>query len=148
MVKKYIVSLTEDEKSFLDGFTSKGSAAASKIKRAQVLQLTDKNRKDGAWKDEDVSQALNVSIATVERTRKCFVEDGMEIAVFGKPSTIPRPTLLDGEKEAHLIALACSSPPEGHGKWSLRLLADKFVELQFVEAISHETVRQTLKKTS
>jgi transposase len=138
--KKYIVKLENDERDQLLDLTSKGTIGARKMKRAQILLKADEE-----WKDEDIIQALNTSRSTVERTRKRFVEGGLDKALNEDPRPGQR-TKLDGNAEAHLVALTCSDAPGGRDHWPLRLLADKLVELGVVESISHETVRQTMKK--
>jgi len=139
--KKYIVDLTSEERQELLELTRKGSQSVRKVRRARILLKADEG-----WKDREIMAALDTSSTTVERTRKRFVEGGLEKAL----NEDPRPgqqRKLDGRGEAHLIALACSEAPTGHSHWTLRLLADKLVELDVVDSISHETVRRTLKKT-
>ena len=145
MNKKYIVRLTEEEREQLTAMIGKGKAAAHKIKHANILLKADV---DGSgWKDELIAKAFSVTTRTVQNVRERFVEKGLEAALNRKKrETPPREKLLDGEKEARLIALACSAPPEGRKAWTLRLLADNVVELEIVDSISHETVRKTLKK--
>lgn len=138
--KKYIVRLESDERNHLLDMTSKGAIGARKMKRAQILLKADEG-----GKDEHIIKALNTSRSTVERTRKRFVEGGLDKALHEDPRPGQR-TKLDGTAEAHLVALACSDAPGGRDHWPLRLLADKLVELGVVETISHETVRQTMKK--
>ena len=145
--KKYRVQLTAEEREELKSLVSRGRAAARKQMRARVLLLCDENRKEGGRTDEQVAKALEISVSTVERVRQRCVEEGLERAVNRKEQANRRPKLLDGEKEAQLIAIACNDPPEGREHWTLRLLKDKIVELKVVESISRETVRQTLKKT-
>ena len=140
--KKYIVRLESDERNHLLAMTSKGAIGARKMKRAQILLKADEG-----WKDEVIIQALNTSRSTVERTRKRFVEGGLDKALNEDPRPGQR-VKLAGDTEAHLVALACSDAPGGRDHWPLRLLADKLVELGVVEAISHETVRRTMKKMS
>lgn len=108
----------------------------------------DTNQEGGSWTDKSISQALDVSISTIERVRQRLVERSLEQALGRKMQQRRKARLLDGEQEAQLVALACSEPPEGQAKWSLRLLAERMVSLAYVETLSHETVRQTLKKTS
>jgi transposase len=139
--KKYIVELEAEKRERLLEMTSKGQIGARKMKRAQILLKADEG-----WKDKDIIGALNTSRSTVERTRKRFVEGGLEKALNEDPRPGQR-TKLDGKGQAHLIAIACSEAPDGRDHWPLRLLADKLVELDIVESISHETVRQVLKKT-
>ena len=147
MNKKYIVRLTADEREQLKGLVSKGKAAAYKIKHANVLLKADA---DGpAWTDERIAEAFSVHGGTVANIRERLVEQGLEAALNRKKrEKPPRENKLDGAKEARLIALACSKPPLGRRRWTLHLLADKLVELRIVDSISHETVRQTLKKTN
>lgn len=147
MNKKYIVRLTSEEREELRGLIGKGKAAAYKIRAAHILL---KAEADGeGWKDEEIARAFCVHVGTVSSVRRRFVLEGLESALGRKKrQSPPRQRILDGEKEARLIALSCSEPPAGHGRWTLRLLADKLVELEVVESISHETVRQALKKTS
>ena len=142
MAKLYIVSLDEDERQHLTELTTKGQTKARRLKRAQILLLADQGKTDQHIKD-----ALAVSIPTIERIRKRFVLEGLEQALSEKPRKGKEP-ILDGKKEAHLVALACSDAPEGQGQWTMQLLADRLVELDIVETISRETVRRTLKKTT
>jgi len=140
--KKYIVKLEPDEREQLIELTGKGRVSARKMKRAQILLKADEG-----WKDEDMARALNTSRSTVERTRKRLVAGGIDKALNEDPRPGQRPKL-DNKAEAHLVALACSDAPGGRAHWPLRLLADKLVELGLVESISHEAVRQRLKKTT
>ena len=140
--KLYHVNLTPEERQELLEMTSKGRINARKMKRAQVLLKADEGQKD-----EDIMAAVGVSRPMVERTRKRLVEGGLNKAL----NEDPRPGAkrkLDGHAEAYLVALTCSEPPDDHDHWTLRLLADKLVELGMVDGISHEAVRQTLKKMS
>ncbi len=140
--KKYIVELSDEEKAELQDLTSTGKQSARKIKRAQILLKADKG-----WKDKAIIEALNASRTMVERTRKRYVEGGLDKAL----NEDPRPGAkrkLDGRGEAYLIALACSDAPDDSDHWTLRALADELVELRLVESISHEAVRQYLKKTN
>jgi transposase len=141
MAKKYIVTLTEDERAQLLTLTKRGKVSARRLTRAHLLLQAD-----AGLSDEAVAQALHIGTATVERIRKRFVEEGLEAALAERP----RPggqRKLDSKQEAFLIALACSTPPEGRTCWTMQLLAEKLVELQVIGAISDETVRRTLKKT-
>ena len=138
--KKYIVKLTEEERESLLCLTSKGKIGARVMKRAQILLKADEG-----LKDEQIVNALNTSRPTVERIRKRFVQGNLEKALYDDPRPGSK-TKLDGRAEAELVALVCSDAPDGHEKWSLRMLADRLVELDIVERISHETVRQYLKK--
>ena len=138
--KKYVVKLTADERQYLLALTSKGTLGARQMKRAQILLKADEGLKDA-----EITAALNTSRPTVERIRKRFVEGNIEKALKDDPRPGGK-IKLDGRAEAHLVALVCSDAPDGHERWTLRLLADKLVELGVVDEISHETVRQRLKK--
>ena len=123
--------------------------AAKKRTHAQVLLLADCGRHGPGWKDESIAQACQVTVRTVENIRKRLVLEGLESALNRKPQVrLSRQKILDGEKEAKVIAVCCGAKPAGHARWTLRLLAERIVELDIVESISHETVRQCLKKTS
>jgi hypothetical protein len=146
MNKKYIVRLTDDERQELIHLTKTGKAAAYKIKHAHILLQVDADGPN--WSDDHVAKALRCHGNTVRNVRQRFVEQGLVAALVRKKQVAPsRQRLLDGATEAHLIALRCSQPPAGQAKWTLKLLAAKLVELEVVETISYETVRQTLKKT-
>jgi transposase len=143
-MKQYLVTLTEDERNQLEALVSKGKAAARARTRARVPLKADR---PAGWTDARVAEAFGVGVRTVERVRRRFVEEGLEAAL--RPEAAPRlPRKVDGEVEAHLVALACSDPAAGRRRWTLRLLADKPVELDLVASISHERVRQALKKAS
>ena len=146
--KKYIVTLTDEERTVLEELVKKGKNPAYKVNHARILLLADTNRSGGGWKDQDISEALKISVATIERVRQRLVEQGLEGALNRQEQQNRRKRLLDGEKEAHLIALTCSSPPDGQGRWTMKMLAERMVQLGHVESISDETVRQTLKKTN
>lgn len=146
--KKYIVALSSEERQALESLTTTGKTSAYKLNHARILLKADLNQEGGDWRDQDISDALDISVSTIERVRQRFVEQGLEAALSRRTPSRTKPRLLDGEQEAHLIALACAKTPDGQGKWSVRLLADQLVELGYVESISHETVRQTLKKTN
>jgi transposase len=141
MAKKYIVTLSTEEREALQKLIASGIARARKLTHARILLKADEG-----WEDQAINEALDVSIPTIERVRQTFVEEGLEAALNRRPPTREYKHKLDGEKEAHLIALSCSAPPEGHQRWTLRLLADKMVGLEYVESVSHETVRQVLSK--
>jgi len=147
MVKKYIVSLSEVERQSLEQLVTTGKRAAYTINHARILLKADSNQANGSWRDQDIKDAFDISIRTIERVRQRFVEDGLEVALKCSPGA-GRKRKLDGETEAHLLALRCGDPPEGKGRWTLRLLADQMVELGYVEDLSHESVRQVLKKTN
>jgi transposase len=146
MRKNYIVRLSEEERQTLTALVSTGKAAAYRIKHANILLTVDA---DGpAWTDGQAAQAFSCHRNTVSNLRQRFVEQGLEAALKRKQRHHPpRTRVCDGEAEAKLIALRCGAPPNGYGRWTLRLLADQAVELEIVPAISHETVRQVLKKT-
>jgi transposase len=146
--KKYIVALSPEEREALESLTRTGKTSAYKLNHARILLKADVNQECGGWRDCDIRDALDISVSTIERVRQRCVEESLEAALSRQTPSRTKPRLLDGEQEAHLIALACAETPEGHGKWSVRLLADQLVELGYVESISHETVRQTLKKTN
>ena len=148
MNKKYRVTLTEDERTLLHELISSGTAAARTLTHARILLKADQSSGGPAWSDERISEALDVSLPTIARVRERFVEESLEAALFRRRASVQRQRRLDGTEEAHLIALTCSAPPTGYERWSLRLLADKMVELEYVDAVSHETIRQVLKKTS
>ena len=141
MRKLHVVRLTSEERSRLKEMTQKGTMQVRSLKRAQALLLSDEGMKD-RW----IAERLGIVVETVERTRKRFVEAGLDAALTEKPRPGAKP-LLDAKGEAHLVALVCSDPPEGHRKWTMQLLADRMVELKYVESISDETVRRRLKKT-
>ena len=138
--KKYVVRLTAEERSELRSLTTKGKSSARRIKRALVLLAVD----DGD-KDAEAAERLRVSLRSVERLRQRFVEEGLTVALNDRPRPGKAP-LLDGHQTAHLVALTCSTPPPGRTQWTMKLLADKLVELKVVESISDETVRRVLKK--
>ena len=148
-MKKYRVTLTAEEREQLEQMLSRGKADVRKLKHGQILLKVDQAEGGPAWSDEQIADALEVGVATVQRVRQRFVEEGFEAAIRPyRVGTRIYDRKLDGDQEAHLIALACSSPPNGQGRWTLRLLAQRMVELQYIDSVSHETVRQTLKKTS
>lgn len=146
--KKYLVELAEDERRELNELIRKGKAAARKIQHAQVLLKADQASDAPAWKDQQIAEAFSVSPRTVERVRRRFVEQGLEAAITHRRPKRTKPRKLDGEAEARLIVMACSQAPDGRKRWTLKLLADKLVELDIVDHIVPETVRKTLKKTS
>lgn len=146
MQKKYIVRLTESERTALEQLISRGTAAARKLAHARILLHADQTAEHPGWGDTAIAEALAVSRATVERVRQRFVEEGLEVALCPRPTTAAHLTKLDGRGEARLIAEVCSPPPAGRDRWTLRLLAERLVELSIIESISYETVRQTLKR--
>jgi transposase len=144
---KYVVRLTEEERDELQGIVGRGKVAAAKRMRAQVLLKADAGLEGSGPTDEQVAEALDVSKVTVHRVRKAYVEEGLRAAIERRPNAGHRPPKLDGTAEARLVALACSPAPSGRARWTLRLLADKLVELEVVDSIGKDCVRQTLKKT-
>jgi len=145
---KYKVTLTDEERTELEGLISAGRAAARKLCRARILLKADAGPGGPAWDDGRIGEALQVGRATVERVRKQFVEHGMDVALERKKPEREYERRLDGQGEARLIALACSQAPEGRERWTLQLLADRMVALSYVPALSRDTVRRALKKTS
>jgi transposase len=146
--KKYLVALRNEQRVELEELTKKGTICASKMNHVRILLLADINNQKGGWTDANISEALNISVATIERVRQRFVESGMQSALQRREPKNRRHKIIDGEKEAHLIALACSETPMGKAKWTLQMLAEQMVELKYVEQVSKETIRQTLKKTN
>lgn len=148
-MKRYVVELTKEEQEDLMRLVSKGKAAARKITHARVLLQANESKNGPAWTDNQISNAFGIHTNTIHDIRRRFVEDGLEAALVRKKQDQPsRKRIVDGEVEARLIALRCGQPPQGKGSWNLRLLADRLVELEIVPGISHETVRQALKKMS
>jgi transposase len=147
MVKKYIVRLSEEERQTLEQIVTTGKRAAYTINHARILLKADDNQLNGSWRDQDIQAALDMSLRTIERVRQRFVEEGLDAALKCRPGGGRKPKL-DGEVEAHLVALRCSEAPNGKGRWTLRLLAGQMVELGYIEQLSHESVRQVLKKTN
>jgi transposase len=147
-MKKYKVTLTAEERVQLSDLIAAGKAAALKLAHARILLKADAADGGPAWPDARIAEALEVSVATIERVRRRFVEQGLDAALGRKQQDRPsRERTLDGRAEARLIALACSAPPEGRTAWTMQLLADKLVELKVVGAICDETVRRALEKT-
>jgi|SRR5262245_21029976 len=147
MPKKYVLKLTADERGELEGVVQRGKAAAWKVQRAQALLKCDQGAAGPGWTDERIAEAFGCTTRSLESWRKQAVERGPLSLLERKPR--PAAALkLDGAKEARLVKLACSRPPQGRGRWTLRLLADRLVELDVVGSISHETVRRAMKKTS
>ena len=148
MSKKYIVTLTEEERESLQAMLSRGKAAARKLMHARILLKADSGDGGPGWMDEAIAKTLDVGTATIHQVRQRFVEEGLEAAlVRRKPRRVYQRTL-DGEGEAHLIALTCQAPPEGKARWTMRLLADRMVALEYVESLSKDTVQRALKKTN
>ena len=146
---KYVVELTSEERKELSKLVSKGKTAARKITHARVLLQADESKGGPAWTDKQISKAFGIHINTIHGIRQRFVEQSLKAALERKKQDrTSHKCIVDGKVEAHLIALRCGPPPEGTKQWNLRLLADKLVELEIVPSISHETVRQALKKTN
>ena len=147
MPKIHHVRLTSSERAELEAILKRGKTAAHRQRHARILLKADESQKGGALKDREVAESVDVSVPTVERVRRIFVEHGLERALERKNPDRHYHRKLDANGEAQLIALACEAPPEGRQRWTLKLLADKLVELEVVESIGVETVRSTLKKT-
>lgn len=147
--KKYIVELSSDERANLTAMVSKGKCSAKANLKARILLKADQGAEGEGWQDKDICKALDANTRMVERVRQTCVLEGLD-AVFERKSrtTLPRQTVFDGETEARLIALSCSEPPEGYAHWTIRLLADRVVELKIVETVHHNTIGRTLKKTN
>ena len=144
--KRYKVTLTTEERAALLKLINKGKGAARELGHARILLKADESETGASLRDEEISEHLQVSVSTIERVRKRFVEEGLERALRHKRPYRTRFKKLDGEVEAQLVALACAEPPTGRERWTMQLLADKLVELEMVENISDETVRLALKK--
>ncbi len=147
-MKKYIVTLTEDERNVLGVLASKGKHKSQKILNALILLGCDEGRHQVKRStNKEMARVLNISMKKIDRVKRRFVEEDFEVALNGKKGSRVYTKKADGDFEAHLVALSCSEPPEGFARWSLRLLADKVVELNYIDSISHEAVRRVLKKT-
>jgi transposase len=149
MAKRYRVTLRAAERQGLEELLARGKADVRRLKHAQILLKADETKKGPAWSDARIAEAVGCGEATVERVRRRFVEEGLDLAIspYRTPNREYRPKL-DGEQEARLVTLACSAPPVGRARWTLRLLADALVKLEVIDSVCHETVRQTLKKTN
>ncbi len=148
-MKKYIVTLTKEERNDLSALTSKGKHRSQKVLNALILLGCDEgDYQENHSINEEISRVLCVSMRKIDRVKKRFVEEGLDVTLNGKKGTRIYSKKVDGDFEAHLVALSCSEPPEGFARWSLRLLADRAVELNYIESVSHETVRRILKKTN
>ena len=145
---KYKVTLTMEEREQLIDIVSKGNHSAQLYRNAYILLNCDEGKYSRKIINEEISRVLQISMRMIDRVKQRFVEEGFEACLARKPMSKTKEKIADGEVEAHLIALSCSKAPAGFTKWSLRLLADKMIELKYVESISHETVRRVLKKTS
>ena len=147
-MKKYIVTLAEDERVTLGALITKGKHKSQKILNALILLGCDEGEfQTKRSTNEEMARVLNISMRKIDRAKKRFVVDGLEVALNGRKGSRIYAKKADGDFEAHLVALSCSEPPEGFAMWSLRLLADKVVELDYIDSVSHETVRRILKKT-
>ncbi len=148
-MKKYMVTLTKDEREVLGNLVSKGKHRSQKILNALILLDCDAGGfQTNRSTNEEIARVLNISMKKIDRVKKRFVEEGFDFALDKRKADRVYTKKADGDFEAHLIALSCSNPPEGFSRWSLRLLADKAVELNYIDSISHETVRRILKKTN
>jgi transposase len=148
MRKRYIVKLSEAERAQLHTMVGSGTAPARWLAHARILLKANQGEAGPGWTDEAIAGALEVGRATVARVRQTYVSAGLEAALARKTPERVYPRRLDGEQEAHLVALTCGTPPEGRQRWTLRLLAERLVALEVVDTVSHETVRQVLKQTN
>lgn len=149
MAARYRVTLTKEERRKLESLTRKGKTNARRFVRARALLLCDAGPDGPAWKVADTAEALGVTPRTIEHLKKRFVEEGLDVALEGKPrEKPPREVVFDGAFEARLLTLACSEAPEGYQRWTVRLLADKVIELNIAPSVSHMTVQRALKKTN
>lgn len=148
MVNRYKVTLTQTERTQLTELTRSGKSTAAKFIHARALLLFDAGELGDPWKVADVASALGVTSRTLEHLKQRFVEEGLAAALARRPNRKPREATFDGEFDAHLTALACSQAPDGYRRWTVRLLADKLVELKIVKSVSTMTVQRSLKKTS
>ena len=146
MNQKYPIELTEAERYQLKELLSSGTTSARTLRRAQILLKSDSSQGGPNWSYQALCEAFDVSQPTICEVRRAYVEGGLEMAIQRKKPGCVYAHRLDGEAEAHLIALACGEPPEGYDRWSLRLLKDRMIKLRYVEEVSHETIRTTLKK--
>lgn len=147
-MKKYRVTLIEEERQELSRIIQKGKHRSQKVLNALILLNSDEGKyQKSRSKNEEIANILQISMRKIDRVKKCFVEEGFDVALNGTKGQRTYEKKADGDFEAHLIALSCSDPPEGFSRWSLRLLADKVVELNYVDQISYETIRRVLKKT-
>jgi len=148
-MRKYKVTLSKEEREELEGLTRKGRHQSQKVLSALILLNCDEGEfNNGRVRGVDIANVLKVSMRKVDRVKRRFVEDGLEAALGARQGQRVHEKKADGDFEAHLLALSCGKPPEGRARWSLRLLADRMVELQYIEQVSHETIRRVLKKTN
>lgn len=143
----YKVTLTKEERDYLKGIISKGKHSSLQYRNACILVNCDEGVYGQKLPNDQIAQVLQINTKTVERLKQRFVEEGFEACMDRKPYPAKKEVKTDGDFEAHLVALSCSEAPQGYARWSLRMLADKMVELKYVDEVSHETVRQVLKKT-
>jgi transposase len=147
-MKRYVVTLTLEERKMLSDLATKGKHRSQKILNSLILLACDTGEfQKKRSKNHEIAKVLNISMKKIDRVKKRFVEGGLDITLNGRKGSRVYKKKADGDLEAHLVALSCSDPPEGFSRWSLRLLADKVVELNYIDKISHETVRRVLKKT-
>jgi len=147
-MKKYIVTLTKEERETLGTLATRGKHRSQKILNALILLGCDEGKNQSKRStNDDMARVLNISMKKIDRVKKRFVEEGIDVALNGRKGSRVYAKKADGDFEAHLVALSCSDPPEGFARWSLRLLADKVVELEYIDTVSHETIRRVLKKT-
>jgi hypothetical protein len=148
-MKKFTVTLTKDERTELKKISSKGKHRSQKVLNTLILLGCDEGKyQDKRSTNEEISRVLKTSMRKIDRVKKRFVVDGLEIALNGRRGSRVYAKKVDGDFEAHLVALSCSNPPKGFARWSLRLLADRVVELNYIDSISHESIRRILKKTN
>lgn len=145
---KYRVTLTKEEREQLTSIISKGYHSAQQYRVAYILLNCDQGEYGEKITIEQISSVLKISMRMIDRVKQRFVEDGFEACLDRKPMSKSKPRKADGDLEAHLVALSCSKAPEGFSRWSLRMLAEKLVEMEYIESISHETIRRVLKKTN
>ena len=147
-MKKYIVTLTKEEREYLNKIVSKGTHKSQKVINALLLLGCDEGDfQERRSTNKELSRVLKIGMRKIDRVKKRFIEEGLDITLNGKKGSRIYAKKADGDFEAHLIALSCSEPPAGFSRWSLRLLADKVVELKYIDSVSHETIRRVLKKT-
>jgi hypothetical protein len=148
-MKKYKVTLEKEERESLEAITRKGSHQSQKVVNALILLNCDEGpANEKRMRGEDVANILRISMRKIDRVKRRFVEEGLEAAVGGRQGQRFHERKADGDFEAHVVALSCSKPPPGFGRWSLRLLADRVVQLQYIDSVSYETIRRVLKKTN
>lgn len=146
MYQKYVINLTAEDRQQLEQLISSGIAPARALTHARILLKSDSHAGGPNWSYQQICEALEVAPLTVMKVRKRYAQEGLAAAIYRKKPEREYPHCLDGEAEAHLIALCCSEPPEGRERWTLRLLRSQMVALEYVEAVSHESIRTTLKK--